>query len=118
MHAGFVAWRRVSAIAVVTVALACAVAVSPAAGATRRPPCTKRALKAGLKRGANKTPGGKIDVFGCAGRFAYAAVTYKGIELTQLFSVKRGRWVTVDRLKPCEKKIVPKKIYGPACLTS
>lgn len=112
--------RRTAALSAVAAGLTGAVAVAPAAGATKSPPCTKQALTAGLKRGAVKVPGGTIfdKTFGCAGRYAYAEVNTKQFTLTSVFIVSRGQWVTINRTKPCKQKLIPKKIYKKACLTS
>jgi len=120
MHLGTKVCKRAAAVSAVAAGLTGAVAVVPATAATKRPPCTRTALAAGLKRGSEKQPGGRIPkkTFGCAGRYAYAAVVFRGIEYTQVFRASGTRWVTINRTKPCKKKTVPKKIYKPACLTS
>ncbi len=112
--------RRTVTLSAVAAGLTGAVTVAPAAGASKGPPCTKAALTAGLKRGAVKVPGGKIfdKTFGCAGRYAYAEVNTKQFTLTSVFIVSGNQWVTINRAKPCNKKLIPKKIYKKACLTS
>ena len=110
--------RRIAVTAVVALTLACTVAVSLAAAAPKRPPCTKKAIAAGLRRGAYKTPGATIEGFRCAGRFALAVDVYKGITVPALLRAQGTRWVTVNREKPCKKHLVPKKIYFGACIAS
>ena len=104
--------------AVVAVALACAVAVSAAAAAPKRPPCTRKAIAAGLRRGTDKTPGAIIEGFRCAGRFAIAVDVYKGVTVPALLRAEGTRWFTVNREMPCRKHVVPKKIYFDACVAS
>lgn len=85
------------------------------------PPCTRRALVAGLKRGAEPRPTATFShgAFGCAGRFAYASgVIFKGNEEVDLFIASGGRWETADRGKYCLNHQVPLRIYKPACTTS
>ena len=60
-------------------------------------PCTKKAIAAGLKRGANKIPGALIDGFRCAGRWAFAVVPDGADDVPALFRAQGTRWVTVDR---------------------
>jgi hypothetical protein len=93
-------------------------AVSPAAPLTKLPPCTRKALAAGLKRGANKIPGAPIEGFRCAGRWAIAVVLDGVDDVPALFHARGTRWVTVNREKPCRTHAVPKKIYATACLAS
>lgn len=108
----------IAAVTVAAVALSCVVAVSPAAARTKRPPCTKKAIAAGLGRGAEKMPGGKVEDFRCARRFAVALVDYEGFAVTAVFRAHRARWVSINRTKPCERRSIPKKIYRAACLTN
>jgi hypothetical protein len=114
--------RRTAALSAVAAGLIGAVTVAPAVGATTRPPCTRQALTAGLKRGTQKHPHGKIakgkGSFGCAGPYAYAAVDLKLFTITQVYKAQGGRWATINRTKPCNKKRIPKRIYTAACLTS
>ncbi len=119
MHLG-TKCKRAAAVSAVAVGMTGAVAVVPATAATKRPPCTKQALTAGLGRGSDKHPNGKIfkKTFGCAGSYAYAAVNLKFFTYTQVFRASGTRWVTISRIKPCNKRLIPKKIYKPACLTS
>lgn len=114
--------KRAAAMSAVAVGLTGAVAVVPAtAAAAKRPPCTRTALRAGLKRGTDKHPNGRIakgkGSFGCAGRYAYAFVDLKLFTITQVYRASGRRWVTINRIKPCEKKLIPKRIYAPACQT-
>jgi hypothetical protein len=110
-------------IAVVSAALA---ATAPAEG--RIPsrtavgaPCTRPALAAGLHRSRLR---GRIDGdgFGCAGRFAYAAVLVgtgnESVEITVLFRADARRWKVASRGKYCEDGAVPAKIRQPACETN
>jgi hypothetical protein len=118
MYPGIRAWRRAAAITGIAVALACVVAAGPAAALAKRPSCTKKAIAAGLKRGANKIPGAPIEGFRCAGRWALAVVLDGVDDVPALFRAQGTRWVTVDREKPCNDHAVPKKIYAAACLAS
>lgn len=94
------------------------VAVSPAAATVNRPPCTRRAIAAGLRRGTNKTPGATIEGFRCAGRFTIAVVVWERVTVPALLRARGARWVTVNREIPCKRHEVPKKIYAAACLAS
>jgi hypothetical protein len=93
-------------------------AADPAAAPANNPPCTRKALAAGLKRGANKIPGAPIEGFRCAGRWAFAVVLDGVDDVPALFHAQGTSWVTVDREKPCRTHAVPKKIYAAACLAS
>lgn len=111
--------RRTVALSAVAAGLTGALAVGPAAGATKRPPCTKQALTAGLKRGVDKQPGAKIArPFGCAGSYAYAAANTRFFTYTAVFKANGTQWVTINRAKPCNKRLIPRRIYRNACLTS
>jgi hypothetical protein len=108
-------------------ALFAVTAFSTSAGASARkaknPPCTKRALSAGLKRGAAAEKQGRvIGTIGCSGGWAYSGIVVgKGknaFDAVALYKAKNGVWVTVNRAKPCRKHLVPKKIYKGACTTS
>ena len=119
MHTGVHAWRRVAAMTVVAAALGCMAAVSPAAGATKHLPCTRKTIAAGLKRGVNKLPGAAIESSPmCAGRFAVALVVYKRIPITAVFRARGANWVSIDRTKPCKDRSIPKKICVAACMTN
>ena len=85
------------------------------------PPCTRPALVAGLRRGADPQPTATFSgrAFGCAGRFAYASgVVVDDYEEIVLFVASAGRWETADRGKYCSTHQVPAKIYTGACTTS
>ena len=118
MHPARRAWRRAAVTSAVAVALACTMAVSAAAAPAKRPPCTRRAIAAGLRRGTHRTPGAIIEGFQCAGRWAIAVDVYKGITVPALLHATRGHWVTVVRTGPCSKHEIPKKIYFSACIAS
>jgi hypothetical protein len=113
--------RRSSSAAGVVVALVLvAAAVGPGlapAAKSAKPPCTRRALEAGLRRSGMR---GRVVAksWGCAGRFAYAAVVVHNIEITVLFRAHGDHWRTASRQKYCGKHEVPKRIYQPACETS
>jgi hypothetical protein len=89
--------------------------------ATANAPCTKPALTAGLHRGKQR---GRIvgKSFGCAGRFAFAAVLVGAgkdeIEITVLFRAVARRWQVASRAKYCGDGAVPAKIRQPACETN
>jgi len=93
-------------------------AAGPAPAVKKGPPCTRKALAAGLRRGANKIPGAPIEGFRCAGRWAFAVVLDGVDDVPALFRAQGTRWVTVDRTKPCNNHAVPKTIYASACLAS
>jgi hypothetical protein len=84
-------------------------------------PCTEQALAAGLRRSRLR---GRIDGngFGCAGRFAYAAVIVgagnTSVEITVLFRADVRGWEVVTRGKYCEDGAVPALIRQPACETN
>jgi hypothetical protein len=113
--------RRTSAVVVVVAAVVLAagtlgVATAPAAKSAK-PPCTKRALEAGLRRSKMK---GRVDpkAWGCAGRFAYAGVSLRDFEATVLFRAQGKNWKVASRLKYCNRHTVPARIYRQACETS
>ena len=89
---------------------------------SKYPPCTKKALSAGLKRGSAQPKNAKLErPFGCAGGWAYSGVVVggkHGFEAIAVYRAKNGVWVTVDRAKPCRTRAIPKKIYRSACTTS
>jgi hypothetical protein len=95
--------------------------LSRSGGRAPSAPCTKPALTAGLRRGKLH---GSIDGhgFGCAGRFAFAAVLVgsgnEAVEITVLFRADAGRWQVASRAKYCENGSVPAKIRRPACETN
>lgn len=98
-----------------------AIGGSRVASAAASAPCTKSALTAGLRRGKLH---GRIDgnAFGCAGRFAYAAVIVgagnEEVEITVLFRASARHWEVASRAKYCENGAVPAKIRQPACETN
>jgi len=89
---------------------------------SKYPPCTKKALSAGLKRGSAQPKNAKFEgSFGCAGGWAYSGVLIggkNGFDAIAVYKAKNGVWVTVDRAKPCRTHTIPKKIYRGACTTS
>jgi hypothetical protein len=93
-------------------------AVGPPTPVTKGPPCTKKALAAGLKRGTNKLPGRLIEGWRCAGRWAIAVVLDGMDDVPALFHAKGNRWFTINRDKPCATHAVPKKIYDATCRAS
>ena len=93
------------------------------AAAAKYPPCTKAALKAGMRRGPAAVGNGRfLKPFGCVRNWAYsAAIVGKGnaaFEITVLYHNDRRRWQTSRRAGPCRAHAVPKKIYRPACETN
>ena len=112
---------------VLATALLVVAAFAASAGASsykaKSPPCTKKALSAGLKRGPVAQKNARIlGKIGCAGGWAYSPIAVghgkNGFDAVALFKAKNGVWVTVNRAKPCNKHLVPKKIYKGACTTS
>jgi hypothetical protein len=108
-------------------ALFAAAAFAASAGAStsmsKNPPCTKKALSAGLKRGPAAQKNARIlGKIGCTGGWAYSPIAVgrgkNGFDAVALFQAKKGVWVAVNRAKPCNKHLVPKKIYKGACTTS
>jgi hypothetical protein len=108
-------------------ALFAAAAFAASAGASssmsKYPPCTKKALSAGLKRGPAAQKDAKIlPTWGCASGWAYSEIAVgsgkNGFDAVAVFKAKNGVWATVNRAKPCLKHQVPKKIYRGACATS
>lgn len=116
---------RDSLILLATAMLAVAAFAASASASTSRskyPPCTKKALSAGLKRGSAQPKNAKLEgPFGCAGRWAYSGILVggkHGFEAIAVYRAKNGVWTTVDRAKPCRTHAIPKKIYRAACTTS
>jgi hypothetical protein len=116
---------RVRVILMVTALVvlgALAASASGSTGASKYPPCTKRALSAGLKRGSAQPKNAKFQgSFGCAGGWAYSGIVVggqHGFEAIAVYKAEHGVWVTVDRAKPCRTHAIPKKIYRAACTTS
>lgn len=104
--------------------LVAAFAASAGASATKvkYPPCTRKALSAGLKRGSAQPKNARFQgSFGCAGGWAYSGIVVggqHGFDAIAVYKAKNGVWVTVDRAKPCQTHAIPKKIYRGACTTS
>ena len=106
-------------------ALLAVAALSTSAGAAsykaKSPPCTKKALNAGLKRGTTKEPKGRVLArFACVKGWAYADIAVghgkAGFDAIALYKARNGRWSTVTRAGPCNKKgTLPKKIFNGAC---
>jgi hypothetical protein len=108
-------------------ALFAVAAFAASAGAStsmaKYPPCTKKALSAGLKRGPAAQKNAKFTgSFGCAGGWAYSGIVVgngkNGFDAIAVYQAKNGVWVTVNRAKPCRTRAIPKKIYRGACTTS
>jgi hypothetical protein len=116
--------RRLTGLAVVWSALAAGFfqAAIPAQATGSHPPCTKRALMRGLGRGSARVTGTVLGPWGCAARFAYAAVNVdiQGNLNTEtvLFIASHGRWQTANRARYCLAHAVPRSIYAPACQTN
>ena len=95
-----------------------------AATPTAQPPCTRAALASGLTRGTVRLHHARlISPYGCAGRFAFAAVLTPGphgVEVTAFFTADGSRWQTADRGRYCRGKAtaVPKTIRKDACFTN
>lgn len=112
-----------SLLAVLVVAVAVfAGSAGASGGKSKFPPCTKKALSAGLKRGSAQPKNAKFQgSFGCAGGWAYSGIVVggkNGFDAIAVYKAKNGVWVTVDRAKPCRTHAIPKKIYKAACTTS
>jgi hypothetical protein len=92
-------------------------ASSAGAHATKRPPCTRSALNAGVHRGAEPLPltSQVFRPYGCAGRFAYGNFDVDGNDVTVLFIARSDKWVTASRGKYCPGHVVPRRIWQPAC---
>jgi hypothetical protein len=113
---------RGSLILLVTALFAVA-AFAASAGASstmsKYPPCTKKALSAGLKRGPAAQKNAKFTgSFACASGWAYSGIVVGGDDAVAVYQAKKGVWVTVNRAKPCRTHAIPKKIYKGACTTS
>jgi hypothetical protein len=111
----------------VAAALLAVAALSTSAGAAtrtaKRPPCTKRALNAGLKRGPAAQKNARVlGKIGCGGGWAYSPIAVghgkNGFDAVALFKAKNGVWIAVNRARPCNKHLLPKKIWKGACTTS
>ena len=112
----------ITLVAALTVVAAFAASAGAAGSMSKKPPCTKAALSAGLKRGPNAQKNTKVAAsFGCSGGWAYSEIIVggkNGFDATAVYKAKNGVWVTVNRAKPCKTHAVPKKIYKAACTTS
>jgi hypothetical protein len=116
---------RGSLILLAAAALLAVAAFSTSAGAAgyavKYPPCTKKALNAGLTRGTAQEPQGRVLArFACVRGWAYADIAVghgkNGFDAIALYKAKNGKWVTVKRAGPCNKKgVLPKKIFNGAC---
>jgi hypothetical protein len=116
---------RSSLILLATALLVMAAFVAAASAATSKskyPPCTKKALSAGLKRGSAQPKNAKlVGSFGCARGWAYSVIAVggkHGFDAIAVYKAKNGVWATIDRGKPCRTHAIPKKIYKGACTTS
>ncbi len=110
------------AATVLLVLAAFAASAGAANGKASHPPCTKKALSAGLKRGSAQPKNAKFEgSFGCAGGWAYSGIVVggkNGFDAIAVYKAENGVWVAVDRAKPCRTHAIPKKIYRGACTTS
>ena len=93
-----------------------------AASPPKYPPCTRRALSAGLTRGTAQPRGARFQgSFGCAGGWAYSGIVVgrrHGFDAVAVYRAQQGVWVVVDRAAPCARHLIPRKIYRGACTTS
>lgn len=109
------------AVALVVVAVF-ATSAGASSSKTKYPPCTKKALSAGLKRGSAQPKNARVErSFGCAAGWAYSNIVVggkNGFDATAVYKAKNGVWVTVNRARPCRTHAIPKKIYKGACTTS
>jgi hypothetical protein len=110
------------AATVLLVLAAFAASAGAANSKPKYPPCTKKALSAGLKRGSAQPKNARFEgSFGCAGGWAYSGVVVggkHGFDAIAVYKAENGVWVTVDRAKPCRTHAIPNKIYRGACTTS
>ncbi len=99
-------------------------AVGAAASAVKfkYPPCTRKALSAGLRRGTAQPKDARFGgSFGCAGGWAYSGIVVggkQGFDAIAVYRAQQGVWVAVDRATPCARHAIPKQIYRGACTTS
>jgi hypothetical protein len=104
------------------VAAVCAASAAASAMRANRPPCTPKALRAGLKRSSAQPKNARFErSFGCAGRWAYSGVVVggkHGFDAIAVYRAEHGVWVAVNRAKPCRTHEIPAKIYRGACTTS
>ena len=113
----------ITLVAALVVVAAFAASAGAAAHKSTLPPCTQKALTAGLKRGSAQPKGAIFTKpFACASGWAYSGVIVggkkNGVEATAVYKAKNGVWQTVDRAKPCNTHAIPKKIYKGACTTN
>jgi hypothetical protein len=104
-------------------AVACVASASAAPSMSTSPPCTPKALSAGLKRGKGQPKNVRFErSFGCAGAWAYSEVEIgtgmHRIDAVAVYHAEHGVWVAVNRAKPCRTHEIPAKIYRGACTTS
>jgi hypothetical protein len=118
VHGCATALKRLGTLVAALVLIGACGSAQRAVGAAH-PPCTRAALTSGLHRGFHPFPKGElVRPWGCAGRFAYAAVIIEGNEITQLFRAKNGVWLSASRARYCVDGEVPARIYDPACTTN
>jgi len=121
---------RIAILVAALVAVAALAATSAGAStrgnaAAKRPPCTAKALHAGLKRGTGGFKASNTRVLKpvrCVRAWAAADVVVgKGnsaFDAVALWRDSDARWVSVDRIKPCNRHQVPQKLFKFACTTS
>jgi hypothetical protein len=104
-------------VSLATGVLLATVALAPgASAAATRPSCARHALWQGLSRGDAQVHHARIvRPFGCDGNWAYAAVETSRFEFTSLFQARGGRWVSIQRSRPCARREVPRRIRHAAC---
>ena len=115
--------RGILILVVTAVVVAAFAALANASGGRSKfPPCTKKALSAGLKRGSARPKNARVvGSVGCAGGWAYSGILVggkHGFEAVAVFKAKNRVWMTVNRAKPCRTHAIPKRIYRAACTTS
>ena len=114
----------ITLVAALVVVAAFAASAGAAGSMSKYPPCTKKALSAGLKRGPAAAEEREVHRARsrCAGGWAYSGILVgnkkNGFEAIAVYKAKNGVWVTVNRAKPCQTHAIPKKIYKGACTTS
>jgi hypothetical protein len=113
----------ITLVAALTVVAAFTASTAAAGSMAKYPPCTQKALTAGLKNGSAQPKGAIFEKpFACASGWAYSGVIVggkkNGVEATAVYKAKNGAWTTVDRAKPCNTHAIPKKIYKGACATN
>ncbi len=102
-------------------------AAQPALGAhaaAASAPCTRHAIRAGVRATVTGKNFHSLDGFGCARAYAWAAVTVNEArgnpvaEITMLLHARAGRWHAVSRALCQKPGVVPRRIYRPACETN